>query len=140
MKKLVLILIVIPFIFSCSKTYHGCADHLAINFDEDAEKDDGSCLYGSVTFYADSSQYPAVQVSNIIVTVDNRVINTFNTFYNGFVGDCGTFGTVSYNFGDAGMIFWSTRTEMIDGTFHIRNGTVTPNGSECILVNSQLNN
>jgi hypothetical protein len=140
MKKLFLTVLILPLMFSCSKTFHGCADNLAINFDEDAEKDDGSCLYGSVTFYADSTQYPATQVSSIIVTVDNTIINSFNTFYNGFAGDCGSSGTVSYAFGDAGKIFWSTRTEMIDGTFQIRSGSVTPDGSDCILVNSQINN
>ena len=140
MKKLILIVFMLPLMFSCSKTFHGCADHLAINFNEDAEKDDGSCIYGSVTFFADSSQYPASQVTSITVTVDNKTVDSFNTFYNGFYGSCGSGGTVSYDFGDAGQIFWSTRTEMINGTYQIRNGTVTPDGTECILVNSQINN
>jgi hypothetical protein len=55
-EKKILTVLILPLMFSCSKTFHSCADHLAINFNEDAEKDDGSCLYSTLTFYADSAQ------------------------------------------------------------------------------------
>ena len=45
MKKILFIILIISFVFSSCKKEEGCMDPLATNFNIDAEKDDGSCIF-----------------------------------------------------------------------------------------------
>ena len=45
MKKLLLILLCLPMIFSSCKKEEGCTDPTAKNYNTNAEDDDGSCIY-----------------------------------------------------------------------------------------------
>tara|TARA_B100001964_G_scaffold211388_1_gene246627 strand:+ start:829 stop:1455 length:627 start_codon:yes stop_codon:yes gene_type:complete len=46
MKKLIYLLIVTALVFTACKKEEGCTDSTATNYNADAEKDDGSCIYG----------------------------------------------------------------------------------------------
>jgi len=132
MKNLLLISFILPLLFSCSKTWDGCTDHKATNFDEDAEKHDDSCVYTKLTFYADSSRFGGIPINSIEVTIDGESIGSFSKVYSsGGPSLCSADGTVSFDFVDAGNITWKS-------TIYLNNGTT--NSATGIVGPTQLNN
>ena len=73
MKKLLYLFLAVSFIFTACKKEEGCTDAIATNYNADAEKDDGSCIYSIVggwdctTMTIDSS----VTYSYMGITIDS---------------------------------------------------------------------
>lgn len=64
MKKIFFVLVVCLVSFSSCKKKEGCTDSSALNFDNTADKDDGSCTYkGSITFWTASSSFGVITVN-----------------------------------------------------------------------------
>ena len=59
MKKLLYLFLVLPLIFSSCKKEQGCTEILALNYNIDADTDDGTCIYEGCTD-ATANNYSAV--------------------------------------------------------------------------------
>lgn len=73
MKKLRLILFILPLVFlACKK--EGCQDMNALNFDAEAKKS-GTCQYTKVIFYAGSDMIGGVGLKVTKIEVSRRILN-----------------------------------------------------------------
>jgi len=128
----ILLLLSPLFITSCH--HDGCTDPLALNQDKNARKDDGSCTYSTVTFYARFGSADAVQQVNL--TIDGVEAGSIKgTNWPDGPGDCAATGTIVYQFKNANAIKW--RAEIITaGETLNASGTIVPaHDAICIKVN-----
>lgn len=117
MKNLFLILTVASLVItSCSKDKEGCNDRRASNYDEKVIVDNGTCIYTSVTFYADSSEYNGKTISNIQVTVDGDIVGSFNGHFTNGNQVCGATNTAVYNTTGETSVVWSAVIYQNGGT------------------------
>ena len=137
MKKSSFILLVVAlgiatvFITSCQKK--GCTDPEAINYSEEAEKDDGSCSYeGAMVFYYDEATAAQLEHDGAITMtyyVDGKEIGSSDAdiYWTG-APECGqsgsvgevknwkNYGTKTYSFSAVDQTGWEFWGETV--TFH----------------------
>jgi hypothetical protein len=66
MKRIFLIIMTIPLVFTSCKTEEGCTDFAATNYNADAEKDDGSCKYNLSLRFTHTIDGNDVQINEMI--------------------------------------------------------------------------
>ncbi|GAA4277733.1 hypothetical protein [Aquimarina mytili] len=116
----------------------GCNDSNALNFNSNADENDGSCTYSKITFYARFNSFNGIPITKIEILVNGEIIGSIN---NGFIwtnapGNCSATGTVSYKFSDGNTIDWNTNMFLANGQLISSSGTKSPNkSSECIKIN-----
>ena len=127
MKKIFLLLTICAFISSCTsdKGIDGCTDSYAVNYDPNANDEDGSCLYecadpyavnaallspygciyeGGIIFHLDESAsdyFTNLDISLLDVWVENQYVGTLNTdlYISGGIPNCtDDYGTAAVNF------------------------------------------
>jgi hypothetical protein len=117
MKRVLVILTVAALaISSCSKDKEGCNDRRASNYDEKVVVDNGSCIFTTVTFYADSSHVNGIAISSIDVTVNGAVIGSFNGFFNDGSQVCGATNTAVFPTNGESLVAWSAVIHQLGGT------------------------
>lgn len=114
-------------ISSCEKPVRDCTDSKALNRNSDAENDDGSCAYSTVTFYM-SVINPARPVT---ITVAGNNIGTITSQFPNGPGNCSAPGCVVYQCKSGERLDW-VGTEPGG---NIWTGTIEPNAySDCIKI------
>lgn len=96
---LILVLTILAGMMACSRP-EGCIDPNADNYDFDAQKSDGSCLY-NITFWTNSEFGP------LVIYIDGRVVDTL------------TFGWAPGDEPECGDKIYSISTALPPGTYHV---------------------
>lgn len=116
----------------------GCLEENALNFNSQADTDDGSCRYSKATFYARFNLFNGVPIVNIDISLNGEAIGSIP---NGFIwpngpGNCSSSGTVPYQFQDASVVDWNATLFLSNGQTISTGGTRAANSSaECIKIN-----
>lgn len=133
MKKYVLpIALLIGFIsFNGCKKEEGCMDPSAINYESDAEKDDGSCTFnGRVTFWNDIASNLCTVV---VLMADNTSGNI--TVDHTAAPSCGEAGTFTYTAAPGTYSYEATELDCDgDGLFKTWSGTATITSDGCLTL------
>jgi len=134
--KAIVLMLALPLLFSCSKN-EGCNDISAINYDQEADFDDDSCVYSKVTFYADSSRFAGTPINLIEIEIDNVVIGSFAMVSKYPPTICENTGTTSYDFTKSGDKHWTAIIYLSNGSTTTNSGTISHVSSQdCILISA----
>ncbi len=129
---LFLILLIVN--FGCKK--YGCTDSKALNNNFKAKKDDGTCEYSSVAFYASASFFQNIPITKVEVTVNSNSLGFTNAFYPNGPGNCSAPGIVSYKFANGKQVDWGAKIILANGAILLSNGTLSPSSTApCLQVN-----
>lgn len=120
---------------SCEK--EGCTDSSALNYDVDAEENDGSCNFSRVGFYSSIGFVNGITISRVDVSVNgNSIGSTDGVYYPTGPGNCSATGTIPFQFSNGNSVDWNATVFLINGTRFFTSGQISPSSfSECIRVN-----
>lgn len=132
-KTIILALIAISFLASCSKK-EGCNFNEALNYDNEVVIDDGSCTFTNFTFYADSIYVNGSQIRRVDVKIGNEVIGNFVGAED--IGSaCGGPSTVSYSPPSVANVSWTSEIHLADTVIVTSGESRTSPGTECLEIN-----
>jgi hypothetical protein len=119
---------------SCCKK--GCKDIAALNYDVSADKDDHSCRYTTVTFYAAYGYYSGIPITQISLKIDGETRGNITSIFPNGPGNCSATGTVAFELPSSESFDWNTTVYLANGAIVYGSGTVKANSySECTKVN-----
>lgn len=120
---------------ACEKP-KGCTNAFALNYDFEAEHDNGLCTFTAVTFYQQFGFFNGIPLTKCEVFVDGNLIGSTSAFYNNGVGNCSALGTVQYQFKTDKKLDWNSKNYLQNGTILLGSGTIQPSrGTDCLKVN-----
>ena len=118
---------------SCKK---GCIDPIALNLDEEAENDDGTCEYSRAIFYQSRNSFSTGTIEKVEVYLFQDLIGETSIHYPSAPNNCSAFGTVLYLFEDGDMIDWNVKIFLTEGEVLYRSGITIANANNvCVRIN-----
>jgi hypothetical protein len=135
MKKLIMILLCGMSLSACFKK-PGCTEPRALNYDYNANENDGSCSFTTATFYAKYGYYSGIPINKIDVSIDGSYIGSISSVYPSGPGNCSATGTVAYELLDSDAHDWNTTVLLANGAMIYGSGTVSAASSmDCKKIN-----
>lgn len=119
----------------------GCTSGRAINFDPDAEVEDGSCQFSQAIFYAQFNVVNDERIGSIEISINGSRIGTIDQFYfNGISGCDDRRGTIPYRF-QSGSVAWAVEIFDLNGNLILdyRRSTAASPTESCIEINVTTN-
>ena len=115
MLRLLLLLTLVPIAASGCSLFglDGCTDRNALNFEPNADNNDGSCSYSRVVFYR-VADGPSARV-----TVDDVIVGTVSVSHPDGPANCATPGTAQYQIRDGDVHEWAAEAGSV-----VNSGTV----------------
>jgi hypothetical protein len=133
---LLLLLVFIGLAGSSCTRKKGCMDTKALSYNSDAKKDNGSCTYSKVTFYAKYGYYNTIPITQVTINVKGNTLGNLSAVYPNGPGNCSAPGTLVYQFQDGQPADWNSTVKLANGATLFGSGTISPNRyEECIKVN-----
>ena len=119
MRKLPLILLCLPLLFSSCKKEEGCTDPSATNYNIDAESDDGSCNFGIVGIWRADSVIIHVSYEELSITGQSLGFESY--FYTSSPENLGISGDLQFT--DDGIAIIEFVSNIDTGTYIISGNT-----------------
>ena len=135
-KIYLLLSLFVVLISGCKK--EGCTNANAINFSTDADKDDGSCTFSKVVFWARYNEYQdgifTYDVTSINLTAGGSSVGNITSVY-GSAPACSAGGCITYQIKGSSSVSWSAAIHLNDGTIVNKSGTANASSNQdCIAV------
>ncbi len=132
------IIILISFLSFSSCKREGCTDSLALNYEEGKNKDDGSCVYGTVLFYTTNDSYfnsgsTEELVEKPFLTVNGKFVDSLHGARNIIPVNCDEELTIAYDFVNSKSIEWTIHLQAKSGEVLNKSGTLSPNDRFCFV-------
>ena len=113
----------------------GCTDPKALNYNYRNKKDDGTCQYSKVIFYASgystSGFWIGLPNPPYTLYINGSPSGQITASYPNGPGNCSATGCPTYQFESGTTVDWEVR----DGAGYIWTGSVSPSStSECIKI------
>ena len=130
----------VAFVFTGCKR-EGCTQSNALNFDSKAKKDDGTCTYSKVTFYAWTETFFGTtgpfEVVKIDLSVNNVPVGTIEPVVVYFFGpgNCNSAGTLTYQLEHSDPHNWNAVLHGANGEIGHSSGVVSSvRGTDCVMI------
>ena len=114
-------------LMGCKKDVSGCTDPAGINYNPDANVENGTCQYiGEVTFWQSGS--PSYGITTVYV---NGVSSSITSDYSSGTPDCGTSGCANFTLEPGTYNYTAEESGLLGATW---SGTVTVTSNGCLTV------
>ena len=118
----------------------GCTDVGALNYDAQADVDDGACRFSTVAFYASANAYNLIPIRSIRVWVDGIALGRLEGVYPSGLRRCAAPGTIAHEFQRAGTVDWDAIVTLASNARLVTSGMVgSSSGARCITVDVTSN-